>query len=97
MEQPFERWEHMIILLEADAEKQQAALRQRWPSKHFTPYTPLALVPQLDTYGDLGWELISIQPVIMGHNEDIAVSPQGTAYRTWTNSYLCTFKRRKHG
>lgn len=93
MDYPHERWEHLIVLLEADAQKQQAYLQQHWPGRQFPMYTPEALIPRLDAYGNQGWELIAIQPVIMGRNGDMQVV--GNAGNPWTNKYLCTFKRRK--
>ena len=32
-----------------------------------------ALTPQLDEYGQQGWELVSIQPVIVGEDGDILI------------------------
>jgi hypothetical protein len=92
MDHPHERWEHLIVLLEANAEKQQTYLEQKWPGRQFPPYTPQALIPRLDYYGDQGWELVAMQPVIMGDNGDILIT---TDFRHWSNQYLCTFKRRK--
>jgi hypothetical protein len=53
------------------------------------------LIPELNEIGKLGWELVSLQPVIMGENGDIQVI--GDPYlggSKWTRRYLCTFKRR---
>jgi hypothetical protein len=85
----------MMVTLMADAYQQLEYMQQRWPGQQFPPYSPSALIPQLDAIGREGWELVSIQPVIMGKNGDIAIGITGTSRGSaWTYQYLCTFKRR---
>ncbi len=88
-----EQWEYLIATLRADAEEQQAFLQREFPEETFPWYAPEALIPLLNDYGDLGWELVSLEPVIMGTNGDVLVV--GGRPSTYTNQYLCAFKRRK--
>lgn len=95
MEPINDAWEHMIVTLLADATQQREYLQQRWPGQQFPPYSPQALIPQLDAIGREGWELVSIQPVIMGNNGDLAIlGDPPVGHSRWTYQYLCTFKRR---
>ncbi len=89
-------WEHLVVYLEADARQHAAFLQQMWPGERFPKYAAQSLMPQLDYYGQQGWELVSIQPVIEGSNGDILITDrtEGLAGR-WTNTYLCVFKRPK--
>ena|ERR1051326_394297 len=103
-----ERWEYRIEILRSDSEPQMAFLRQRWPQgiKHpeslyysfrgkaapFPRYTPYTLQPQLDAFGEQGWELVTMQPVTISRNGDILIARN---VQTWTPDYLCTFKKRK--
>ena len=56
-------------------------------------YTPFAVLPQLEVYGQQGWELVAIQPVVVGKHGNVLITGAGTM-GTWTSQYLCTFKRR---
>ena len=102
-----ERWEYRVEILRSDSEAQLAFLQQRWPQglrdttptlfsnlpeKPYPPYTPYALQPQLDTFGEQGWELVTMQPAVIGYNGDVLISGRE---RTWATEYLCTFKKRK--
>lgn len=87
-------WEHLVVYLEAVAQQQAAFLQQKWPGQHFPMYAAQALMPQLDFYGQQGWELVSIQPVIVGANGDIMIHNPHAGYADrWTFAYLCVFKR----
>jgi hypothetical protein len=89
-------WEHLVLYLEADAEKQAAFLQQRWPGRHFPMYAAQSLMPKLDHYGEQGWELVSIQPVIVGDNGDILITDRTDGWSgRWAFTYLCVFKRPK--
>ncbi len=51
-------------------------------------------MPQLDYYGRQGWELVSIQPVIVGKNRDILITDRTDNHSgRWTYTYLCVFKK----
>ena len=77
-----DQWEHKVVALDAVTSEK----RQRGTPRH----SPQTLIPQLDEYGEQGWELVSVQPVFMGENEDITYYGD-----SWTHHYLCFFKRRK--
>ncbi|HEY7349109.1 MAG TPA: hypothetical protein VH599_12420 [Ktedonobacterales bacterium] len=59
-------WEHLVVYLEADARQQASFLQEKWPGQKFPMYAAQALMPLLDDFGRQGWELVSIQPVIVG-------------------------------
>jgi hypothetical protein len=80
-----ERWEHLVITLEAIG---------TWGQGEDLKYHPQALVHQLDAYGQQGWELVSAQPVVLGPQGDVTYVDESME-RRWTHTYLCFFKRRK--
>jgi len=92
-----EQWEHLVVTMFADAKAQEEFLRRTWPGEKFGPWSPQALIPLLDRFGDEGWELVSLVPVFMGKKGDMLVTAEGPVgvQRIWTNQYLCAFKRRK--
>jgi hypothetical protein len=52
------------------------------------------MVPELDSLGRDGWELVHMEPVIVGNNADVCIgSTEQTSVRPWTNTYFCVFKR----
>jgi hypothetical protein len=93
-----EKWEYYTAILRAELKGTTSLdYRQlRWassPGGGLARYSPLALIPELDELGRAGWELLSIQPVIAGDNEDIFIGSRNSS-GSWTNAYLCAFKRR---
>jgi hypothetical protein len=77
------RWEHLVVTLDVDASAQRGFLETLWPSIEFLNYAPRALMPELDKYGNLGWELVSIQLVIFGDNGDVLVASE---VAHWSNA-----------
>lgn len=96
-----QKWEYLTVFFHAVAEDQLEQLKKRFPSeKKFLPFSPRALSPQLEKYGEEGWELVSIEPVYMGERGDILMFPQfgaiqRMAHEPWTHTYFCAFKRPK--
>jgi hypothetical protein len=91
-----QKWQYLTIFLEADAQREEDYLRERWEWKAGIPkYTPESLIPRLDALGDDGWELVHIEPVHKGNNADVLVQDAGSGQRTWSNAYFCLFKRPK--
>lgn len=87
-----QKWQYLTTFLRAESEQQLFELRRRFPKEiKFLKFTPRALAPQLDQYGAEGWELISIEPVIAGDNEDVLL--YDASVKAWTHTYLCAFKR----
>jgi hypothetical protein len=90
-----EKWEYMTRIFYADIDNQGVKdyLRQTFPNwKNPPKYTPSAMVPDLNSCGEKGWELVHIQPVFVGGNADIMGAVTGAGF---TNAYFCVFKRRK--
>jgi hypothetical protein len=91
-----EKWEYLTTYLYADIEKKGARefIRQRWPNWTKPPkFAPPAMIPELNTFGEEGWELVYMQPVAgIGDNGDVYFP--GESYR-YSNAYFCVFKRQK--
>lgn len=88
------KWEHWTGFVWANAAEQAAFLRQRWPDWSAPKFAPQALMPTLDRLGAQGWELVSLDPVVVGKNEDVMVHYAVAGNVTWTNAYFCVMKRR---
>ncbi len=86
-----EQFEYFTTLIEADVRKVTPGVGGV-PTGNLAGYTPYSLIPELNAFGAEGWELISIQPVKAGRNEDIRY-PSG-ASADWGTQYFCAFKRR---
>lgn len=90
------RWEYMTLFVKAEAEREMEFLQSNWSWKNGIPrYTPESLIPQLNALGDQGWELIHMEPVMVGNNGDVLVQDAGSGGRSWASSYFCVFKRAK--
>jgi len=89
-----QKWEYHTTFVWANAQEQQARdfLNQRWPTWKAPKFAPQAMIPALNSYGEAGWELIHMEPVYIGTNEDIA---HGGDTRLYSNVYFCVFKRAK--
>jgi len=87
------QWEYLTLFVEADAKREEDFLREHWDWKEgIPPYAPQAMMPQLDSLGAQGWELVHMQPVSVGGKEDLLIT-DGSGSRTWTSRYFCVFKR----
>ncbi len=93
------KWKYWSTVLEADAKKQADFFKTLTSNNPTKPdpaaFQPEALIPELDEMGKKGWELVSIQPVILGRNADVFNYAGFTItglQRGWTNIYLCVFK-----
>lgn len=89
-----EKWEYMTKFVMANIETESVAehLSRRWPDYEFPKYAPQAMVPELNAWGEKGWEVIHMQPVWIGKNYDLHNNGYG---REYTNVYFCVMKRRK--
>ena len=85
------RWEYFTTTLDADTSDTPVPVRDDIPPGDHGKHSPYTLIPQLNWFGDRGWELMSIEPVSVGKHEDVVV-PDATAGR-WGRSYFCCFKR----
>jgi hypothetical protein len=89
-----QKWEYLSVFVEAEAEPVMDYLEQIKSWKNGVPrYTPESMIPRLDAYGQDGWELIHMQPVVVGKNADILAADSGRGIASWTSSYFCVFKR----
>ncbi len=89
------QWEYLTTFLQADARlEEDFLLKLRDWKGGIPPYTPEAMMPRLNAYGEQGWELMSIQPVEAGGKGDV-LAQDSSGNRVWTNTYFCVFKRAK--
>jgi hypothetical protein len=92
-----EKWEYLTKFIWASIENEGAKeyVQQRWPGWQPAKYSPETMIPELNSYGNIGWELVHMQPVgAVGKNRDVGfVAGQGMPL--WSNAYFCVFKRRK--
>ena len=95
-----EQWEYYTIFLWANIEHKgvQEYLKKIWPDWNPPKYTPQAMIPELNAFGEEGWELIHREPIhSTGRNFDVGFDTGGgsPAATHWSNVYFCVFKRRK--
>ncbi|HYO87447.1 MAG TPA: hypothetical protein VER79_02305 [Candidatus Limnocylindrales bacterium] len=85
-------WEYLTTFVEAQAEREQEYLLQTRSWKSGVPRnTPEAMIPQMNALGAQGWELVHMEPVVVGKNADILIHTDNT--NKWTSTYFCVFKR----
>lgn len=92
-----ETWEYCTTTVTAarSPEGSAAAARIGFDDSHMPAYSAEWMIPALNWYGMRGWELVNMQPVVVGENGDVAAFRfSGVATGIWTHSYLCAFKRR---
>jgi len=95
-----EKWEYWTGFLWAHIENEGAKelIKKSWPNwKNPPKYAPQTMIPQLNNFGEAGWELVHMEPVRrVGQNYDVYFSSGGgLAEINWSNAYFCVFKRRK--
>ncbi len=90
-----QRWEYYTTFMWADVNKDKHDFLAMFPDAENTPkFHPMAMIPGLDSLGQDGWELVHMEPAIVGSNYDVcAGSTDQTSTRPWTNAYFCVFKR----
>ncbi len=89
-----DRWEYRTAIIEADADDAdtQGYMERYWHDEKRPRYSPEALMPALDELGAQGWELVTLQPVLLGHDQEIDWNHVG---RLFSHTYLAALKRRK--
>lgn len=55
-------------------------------------YSPLTMIPELNQLGAKGWELVHMEPVVLGSNHDVLLI-EGGGMKRWARNYFCVFKR----
>lgn len=90
-----QQWEYFTTFIVADVNLQKRDIIAMFPDISTTgKYDPRAMIPELDSLGKDGWELVHMQPVVVGTNMDVAAGgTEGTTTSTWSKSYFCVFKR----
>lgn len=89
-----EKWEYLTRFVNADAKSNEAKafLKQYRPNWKNPPvYTPESMMPELDSLGDQGWELVHMEPVAKAGKKGDVYFGDGE----WSSTYFCVFKRRK--
>jgi hypothetical protein len=81
------RWEYWSGILDAEPWRK---IKDDYEETQLPRYSPQWLMPKLDSLGDEGWELVHMEPVVVGSNADVLMID---TMRTWTHSYFCVFKR----
>lgn len=89
-----EQWEYLTCFVEANTREAAAEDYAPYTEDSDLPvYSPQAMMPELNRLGSKGWELVHMQPVLVGNNHDILVH-EGGGSRRWSHTYFCVFKRR---
>ncbi len=89
-----QKWEYLSVFVAAEAEPVMDYLEEIKSWKNGVPRnTPESMMPRLDAYGQEGWELVHMQPVLVGKNADVLATDSGRGTAGWTNNYFCVFKR----
>ncbi|MCA9914121.1 MAG: hypothetical protein KC496_12265 [Anaerolineae bacterium] len=89
-----EQWEYLTLILKAQANTKETRqfIKDAFDKKP-KQYSPEAMIPELNRLGEVGWELVHMEPVPrVGGKEDIQFDRF-----SWSNNYFCVFKRRKNG
>lgn len=90
------QWEYLTLFVKADAKREETFLNDLRDWKEGMPrYAPEAMIPQLNSLGADGWELVHMQPVHVGTNADVLIADSGSGTRVWAHQYFCVFKRPK--
>ena len=96
-----EKWEYWTGFLWADIENEGAEellkkMKIRKGLRDLPRCAPQTMIPQLNNFGEAGWELVHMEPVRrIGQNYDVYFSSGGGLGETnWSNVYFCVFKRR---
>jgi len=90
-----ERWEYHTAIPHAEVDRPgvREYLERRRAVGELVRHTPLVLIPEPDKLGAAGWELVSIQPVLAGDNEDVFIGSRGQT-GGWRNASRCALRRR---
>lgn len=97
-----ERWEYITQFVFADIEFPGVKdyFKEAFSPEYKPPkYSPEAMIPELNSWGAEGWELVHMEPVAgVGKNFDVKFvsggSTTGIPTTTWSNVYFCVLKRR---
>ena len=81
-------FEYLVVILQATSSAAHLPMIKDAPT-----YAVAYLKPQLDELGTQGWELVSLEPVVVGNSQDLMPIAGAPSSKYWTHDYLCSFKR----
>jgi hypothetical protein len=85
------QWEYLTKFMKAKLEDADPHSHpELMTQENLAKFTPLAMIPEMNALGKKGWELVHMEPVHVGNNEDVLINAQD---RNWTHRYFCVFKR----
>ncbi len=67
------------------------------PDVDLAKFAPQTMIPELNELGSQGWELVHMEPVFVGRNDDVLIHDSESDGRQWSNGYFCVFKRPFNG
>lgn len=82
-------WEYLSVVLYAGTDNAgtRAAVARIYPKWTPPKHAPELLMANLNYFGSVGWELVSLHPYIVDQESNL------TMPNTPTNAYLAVFKR----
>jgi hypothetical protein len=89
-----QKWEYLTVFVRANLSNPgaQEFVESIYPEGKAPIYAPESMVPDLNWWGEQGWELVHMQPVLVGYNGDVLISSEGR----YTNVYFCVLKRPRY-
>ena len=91
-----EKWEYTSTILFANVDNEGAKeyIKNRWPKwttvRQFSPET---IIPELDKFGNEGWELMHMEPVAI-QDENMSIAFSGTQ-RIVSSAQFCVVNRKQ--
>lgn len=87
------QWEYLTRILDTEIDKEESEkLQRRFNVKKMPRFAAENMIPELDSLGQAGWELVHMEPVPkVGGKGDLLFG----AGPRWSHSYFCVFKRPK--
>jgi hypothetical protein len=93
-----ERWDYWTGFFHASIENKGARelIRQRWQDWNPPKFAPQTLIPDLNAFGEQGWELVHMEPVAgVGNNGDTCFNHQGMLGAMPTSAFSNAGSQRK--
>ena len=89
-----QKWEYSTEFVRAHVDKTGWEKYRDDPSPDSKPpkYAPYTMIPELNERGEDGWELVHMQPVVVGKRHDVGF-PGNVNH--WSHAYFCAWKRPK--
>lgn len=84
-------WEYFTTTLGTEHPSMEVPISDDIPNVEHPKYSTYKLIPQLNYFGNRGWELVSLEPVQVGKNGDVRYADAASG--VWTYTYFAVFKR----